>query len=212
MPFVTGFLWVGRVSDDIALLQVIRAGETPAPHGGYSALVAVLFLLLNGLSAPLVAEAAPLRAGAATANITPPLGIEINGGTAPVIATHVHDELHARALVLDDGSNRLAFVVVDNCLIDRPVFDEAKALIFRHTGIPSNHVSLSATHTHSAGSVTGAHLSEPDLEYRRWLPRRISDAVRLAVNNLSPAQVAWGSGSVPQHVFCRRITVKPGIT
>ena len=50
--------------------------------------------------------AATLRAGAATANITPPLGIEINGGTAPVIATHVHDELHARALVLDDGSTQ----------------------------------------------------------------------------------------------------------
>ena len=39
-------------------------------------------------------QAAPLRAGAATANIAPPLGIEMNGGTAPVIATHVHDELH----------------------------------------------------------------------------------------------------------------------
>ena len=48
--------------------------------------------------------AATLRAGGATANITPPLGIEINGGTAPAIATHVHDELHARALVLDDGT------------------------------------------------------------------------------------------------------------
>src|SRR5262245_9735662 len=97
---------------------------------------------------------AEFRAGAATVNITPPLGIEINGGTAPVIATHVHDELHARALVLEDRSTRLAFVVADNCLIDRALFDEAKAFIFQHTGIPSNHVALSTTHTHSAGSAT----------------------------------------------------------
>jgi hypothetical protein len=34
-------------------------------------------------------------------------------------------------------------VVVDNCLIDRAVFDAAKALIFQHTGIASNHVSIS---------------------------------------------------------------------
>ena len=159
-----------------------------------------------------LAARAELRAGAAIANVTPPLGIEINGGTAPVIATHVHDELHARALVLDDGATRLAFVVVDNCLIDRAVFDAAKALVFQHTGIPSNHVAMSATHAHSAGSVTGVHLSEGDIEYRAWLPRRLADAVRIAVNNLAPARVAWGRGSVPQHVFCRRVLVKPGVT
>ena len=171
-----------------------------------------LCLFVLGSVWPPPALAVGFRAGAATANITPPLGIEINGGTTPVIATHVHDELHARALALDDGATRLAFVVVDNCLIDRALVDEAKALIFRHTGINSNHVSISTTHTHSAGSVTGVHLSEPDPPYRAWLPKRIADAVRIAVNNLAPAQVAWGSGRVPQHVFCRRVTVRPGVT
>jgi hypothetical protein len=169
-------------------------------------------LLSFALSFLLVCPAdAALRAGAATADITPPLGIEINGGTHPVIATHVHDALQARALVLDDGAVRLAFVVVDNCLIERALFDEAKALVFQHTRIPSNHVAMSCTHTHSAGSVCGVHLSEPDPDYRKWLPRRLADAVRLAVNHLAPARIAWGSGSVPQHVFCRRITVKPGL-
>ena len=100
--------------------------------------------------------------------------------------------------MLDDGSTRLAFVLVDACLIDRAVFDAAKALIFQHTGLASNHVCLAATHTHSAGSVCGVHLSEPDPAYRAWLPRRIADAVRIAVNQLAPARVAWGSGSVPQ--------------
>lgn len=155
---------------------------------------------------------AALRAGAAALDVTPALGIEINGGTAPVKATHVHDPLMARALVLEAGPVRLALVVVDSCLIDRPVFDEAKRLIFQQTGLASNHVSISTTHTHSAGSVTGAHLSEPDPIYRAWLPGRIADAVRCAANNLAPAQLAWGQGSVPQHVFCRRILVKPGVT
>ncbi|MSU62799.1 MAG: hypothetical protein EXS31_10450 [Pedosphaera sp.] len=173
---------------------------------------ALLILLLLQIIWTDSSFATPFRAGAATANVTPPLGIEINGGTAPVTATHVHDELHARVLVLDDSAMRLAFVVVDNCLIDRNLFDAAKALIFQHTGIASNFVSISTTHTHSAGSVTGVHLSEPDAAYRAWLPRRIADAVRVAVNNLAPARVAWGSGSVPQHVFCRRVTVKPGVT
>ena len=137
-----------------------------------SVLIWALIATFTGTTGSFSAQ---FRAGAATANITPPLGIEINGGTAPAIATHVHDELHARALVLDDGATRLAFVVVDNCLIDRALFDEAKAHIIRHTSIASNHVSISTTHTHSAGSVTGVHLSEPDQAYRSGLPRRIAD-------------------------------------
>ena len=156
--------------------------------------------------------AGPILAGAATSNITPPLGIEMNGGTAPVYATHVHDELHARALVLDDGTTRLAFVVVDTCLLARPVFDAAKALVLQHTGIPAHHVAMSCTHTHSAGSACSGHLIEADPAYLRELPRRLADSVRLAVNHLAPARLAWGSGAVPQHVFCRRVTVKPGVT
>ena len=120
-----------------------------------------LFLLLLSMNVGGT-RAETLRAGAAAVNITPPLGIEINGGTAPALATDVHDELQAKALILDDGRTRLAFVVVDNCLIDRALLDEAKALIHRHTGLGSNQVCISTTHTHSAGSVTGAHLSEPD--------------------------------------------------
>ena len=166
---------------------------------------ALLILLAVHFAGTACSFAGPIRAGAATANITPPLGIEMNGGTAPGYATHVHDELHARALVLDDGTQRLAFVLVDTCLLDRPVFDAAKALVLEHTGIPADHVAMSCTHTHSAGSACSGHLSEPDPAYRRDLPRRMADSVRLAVNNLAPARIAWGSGTVPQHVFCRRI-------
>ena len=43
------------------------------------------------------------KAGAATSNITPPLGELIVGGWQPIPATNIHDELHARCLVLDDG-------------------------------------------------------------------------------------------------------------
>ena len=172
---------------------------------------ALLILLAIHIAGTACSFAGPIRAGAATFNITPPLGIEMNGGTAPGYATHVHDELHARALVLDDGTQRLAFVLVDTCLLDRPVFDAAKALVFQHTGIPTDHVSMSCTHTHSAGSACSGHLSEADPAYRRDLPGRMADAVRLAVNNLTPARIAWGSGTVPQHVFCRRVTVKPGV-
>ena len=153
-----------------------------------------------------------LRAGAAKACITPALGTPINGGLGPGVARYIHDDLFVRALVLEDGSARLAFAAVDTCLIDRPVFDQAKQLVHRYTGLPPERVMLSATHTHSAGSACGVHLVEAGEAYRAALPGRIADAVRGAVDNLAPAQLGWGCGSVPQHVFCRRLLLRPGVT
>src|SRR5215212_11049237 len=76
------------------------------------------------------------RAGAATSNVTPPLGASLNGGMTDRRATHVHDELHARCLVLDDGTTKLAFAIVDSCMIPRGVVDDAKRLIEQRTKIP----------------------------------------------------------------------------
>src|SRR5438132_173782 len=59
----------------------------------------------------------PFRAGAATSNITPWLGASMNGYFQDRRAAYIHDELHARCLVLDDGRTRLAIVVCDLCML-----------------------------------------------------------------------------------------------
>ncbi len=150
------------------------------------------------------------RAGAAASNVTPPLGVSISGGMRDRTAVHVNDELHARCLVLDDGAARIAFVLVDNCVIPRHVFDDAKELIEQETGIPAAHVLMAATHSHSTPTTTHIFQSEPNTEYLPFLVRRIADGVRRAVNNLEPARIAWGSGDLPDEVFNRRWHLKPG--
>jgi hypothetical protein len=150
------------------------------------------------------------RAGAATSNITPPLGASLNGGFTDRKATHIHDELHARCLVLDDGTTRLAFAVCDSCMLPRELVDEAKRLIQKQTGIPPQNVLVSATHTHTAPTATPVFQSDPDPEYLKFLTTRIADGVQRAANNLAPAQIGWGVGKQPDHVFNRRWRMKPG--
>ena len=162
------------------------------------------------LSLAMVAPAAEFKAGAAAVNITPPLGTVINGGFRPIIAENVHDELHARALALTDGKTTLAFVVVDNCVIPREVFDAAKAILTNEVALPPANVMMSSTHSHSCGSVQEAYLTPASEPYRAQLPRYIADAVRRAMHNFAPARVAWGSGNLPQHVFCRRWRLNEG--
>jgi neutral ceramidase len=147
------------------------------------------------------------QAGAAASNITPPLGGGIVGGWGTPESTHIHDELHARALVLDDSETRLAFVIVDIIGLNRDLIDETKRLIKEETDIPEVNIMISATHTHSAISATGG---QPFNDYQLFLIRRIADAVRVAINNLEPARIGWGSGSVPDQVFVRRWKMKPG--
>lgn len=149
------------------------------------------------------------KAGAATANITPPLGLGIVGGWGRPPATNVHDELHARCLILDDGTTKLVFIVVDNIGMKRDLIDEAKRLIQEETGIPRANVLVSAIHTHSSVSSGGTNGEGFDW-YQEFLIRRFADVTRIALNNLEPAQIGWGAGSVPQHVFVRRYNMKPG--
>lgn len=150
------------------------------------------------------------RAGAATSNITPQLGISVNGYFNDRVAKHIQDELHARCLVLDDGKIRLAFVVCDSCMIPRTVVEAARTRIQQRTGLPGSHVLISATHTHTAPACQGIFQSEPDKEYSDFLVTRIADSVERAVNNLAPAKIAWGVGQVPDQVFNRRWKMKPG--
>src|SRR5687767_4942451 len=173
-------------------------------------------LLLLSLAAAVslhAADAPPLQAGAATSNITPELGGDVVGGFLPFPATHIHDELHARCLVLDDGKTKLALVVCDLLGMHRSLSIEARRLIQEATGIPPENVMVSATHTHSAASALGASRfgsDQPLDDYQRFVARRIADGVRRASNLLRPAQIAFGTVDVPEHVHNRRWVMREG--
>jgi len=160
------------------------------------------------------AAAEPLfKAGAATSNITPPIGQNIVGGFAPSPSTNVHDELHARCLVLDDGQTKLALVVCDLLGIARQVSDEARKIIAERSKIPATHVLISATHTHSASSAMGQdrfRFENTLDDYQQFVARRIADGVQRAVNSLRPAEIAFGTVEAPEHVFNRRWFMQPG--
>src|SRR5262249_26479868 len=112
------------------------------------------------------------RAGAAKADITPWMGLSIAGNMHDHRGTNIHDQLHARCVVLDDGETRLAIVVADSCMIPRPIFDAAKKLVHERNGLPLEHILMAATHTHSAPAATGIFQSEPDPDYQAFLTRQ----------------------------------------
>jgi len=114
--------------------------------------VETVILGITLVSALGVCAADTFRAGAAKGNITPELGGKIVGGFSPFPATHVHDDLWVRALVLDDGKTRVAVAVCDLIGISQDVSDKAQQLLQEETGLPARNLLVAATHTHPATS------------------------------------------------------------
>lgn len=170
----------------------------------------LLSLLL--LLTPCSLQAADLKAGAYAQDVTPErFPVSVNGGFADRKATSANDPLHARCLVLDDGTTKLAIVVVDSCMIPRELMDAAKALAEKATGIPATNILISATHTHTAPAVAGVFQSDPDAEYVKFLTKKIAEGIEKAHKNLASAKIAWGVAEEPNQVFNRRWKMKPGM-
>ncbi len=173
----------------------------------------ILATALLALGTPLPAQepAMKFRAGAFAQDITPTrFPISVNGGMNDRLATKVHDRLHARCLVLDDGTTKIALVVCDSCMIPREVTDPAKKLAAKLTGIPPERILISATHTHTAPTVAGVFQSEPDSEYQKYLAAQIAAGIKKAHSNLQLAKIGWGVAREPNQVFNRRWKIKPG--
>lgn len=172
--------------------------------------------LLFAAALPALAADAPARppgimAGAVAVDVTPEhFPISVNGGFADRKAASAADKLHARCLALDDGKTKVALCVVDSCMIPRELGDAARAEASKTTGIPAEHILISATHTHSAPTVTGVFGSDPDDRYAKFLASKIAAGVVAAHAKSDYVTVGWGSADEPNHVFNRRWLTTPG--
>lgn len=174
----------------------------------------LLLLLALGCGGELAAAAPVFRAGAFAIDVTPvELPVIVNGGMTERTADKVHDRLHARCIVLDDGGDAgpIALVVVDNCMMPRSLLDDAKKRIADSTGISPARIMISATHTHSAPSVVGCLGSDVDEKYAAFLPGQIAKGVQLAHKQLTPARIGWAVGRDEKNVACRRWKMKDGV-
>lgn len=182
-----------------------------------------------GLSAVLLslamvssAQAQALRVGRAAIDITPPLEMPFQVPQRPpypvVPAEGIHDPLHAKAVVFEQGGTRAAIVACDVTALPTAIVVQARKLIGEHTAVPPENVMITATHTHT-GPVLGPRFFEHAtpvemkiaLDYLDRLPRMIAESVRVAEANLAPARLQAAIGHVPDVAFNRRFLMKNGL-
>lgn len=166
----------------------------------------------------LLAFAAALSAGTAQVKITPPDGTPMAGYYYERGSTGVHDDLWAKAIVLESGGARTALVACDIINLTRGVADQAKRLIEQQTGLKPHQVMISATHAHTGPVIAGGSSRYESATapggkadaYARWLPERIAESVRLAAAAMKPARLHSGAGSESMIAFNRRFHMSDG--
>jgi neutral ceramidase len=152
------------------------------------------------------------KAGAAQVDVTPPLGTMINGDFVTHYAQRIHDNLFAKALVLQNEQTAIAIVVVDICAMQKDLIDRVKNKIAAALPVASSNILICSTHTHYGGSVADLLLGHADLPYSRKLEAGIVEAVQQAFKKLRPAKIAHGHFDVPEHVVGRRFFMKKEFT
>ncbi|RLG41184.1 MAG: hypothetical protein DRO05_04645 [Thermoproteota archaeon] len=92
-----------------------------------------------------------IRAALSETVITPPVGIPLTGFMErDKVSQGVHDDLYARALVLEEGDEIISIVSLDLVSVDREFVVSTRQLINEMTGIPEENIMIAATHIHSS--------------------------------------------------------------
>ncbi len=178
----------------------------------------LLVCLLLSLAVSATLQAGTARVGVASVDITPPLGIPMAGYYHERGADGVNDPLFCKALVIESGGERAAFVVLDLISVTRSITDQTRSAVAQATGIPGERVMISATHAHTGPELANRGKRSSDMggqsqlatDYTEGLAAKIAESVRLANDRLQPAQLSAAKGRCEELTFNRRYYLRDG--
>lgn len=168
-----------------------------------------------------------LQAGAARVEITPNPGTHLAGAVGQKRpAKMVLDPLYARAVVFDDGNQRICLLALDITIITEEYTETIRQAAAAY-GLKPEAVMVHATQTHSAPPI-GHFMLDPDFPpvpegmewlrggdeaYSKWAAQQAADAIGQAVDRLEPVEIAAASGTDGRWAANRRaVTLDGGIT
>ncbi|MFC1538136.1 neutral/alkaline non-lysosomal ceramidase N-terminal domain-containing protein [Candidatus Latescibacterota bacterium] len=120
---------------------------------GFTAIIASVIIVVSGCSRSEV-ETSSLLVGVGETIITPSENVRMRGFARSQVSTGVHDDLHARSLVVEDADGSTAVLMtVSLCGMSEEFAKHIRSGITEKTGIPGDSIVISCTHTHSGPNV-----------------------------------------------------------
>ncbi len=102
-----------------------------------------------------MSENTRINIGLAERVITPPLGVKMGGFAARKgVAEGVHDDLHARAMVVEGPETAVAILSASVIGLDQEIVDGVRKAVEQQTGLSGAHILMAPTHTHSGPTAS----------------------------------------------------------
>jgi neutral ceramidase len=131
------------------------------------------------------------------------------------LSTGIHDSIHHRIIVLDDGVTQFFLVSSEICLMSPSEYDHVAELLQKKWGINPLNFWWSVTHTHSAPEVGVPGLAEvfmgdrykheADTAYTSFIEQTLINGIIEARQKLEPAKLGIGWGFSQANINRRAI-------
>ena len=106
----------------------------------------------------------------------------------------IHDNLYVKALLLDDGKERLLFISIDLLFHDYELTETVKQFAYEKHRISNECLFLSYTHTHGGPAIRGyGDPSQYSEEYEQFLLARIKSCIDRTMLNQYEGSIEYGS-------------------
>ncbi len=170
-------------------------------------LVLVLALSLFGCSESK--KAAGLEVGFGRIAIVPDYEVQLSGGAATRYSEGNQDMQYITCIALRYGEETFLIGTMDFLTTDDVYADPARALMSAATGVPMENILLNSTHTH-AGAAIRSNGSKNVEHFRNDFNLWAERAAKEAMNDLSPAEVSYGSTKTEGMAFVRHYLMSDG--
>jgi len=151
-----------------------------------------------------------LRCGFYEMDITPFVGCRIPGSFEKRTVEGVLDTPYAKAVVVDNGTEKVAIVCSDILYIYGESYKKILDRICANTDLKRENIMVTATHNHSGGPTDYDLHTEEDKLYVELAWRKAADAVILANQRLQEATVGFSSAEMEGCNFVRDFYMKDG--
>jgi hypothetical protein len=148
----------------------------------------------------------PLTAGFASRLVNPLVGCPMEGLGQKGGARSIHDDLHLRALALEQDGREVLLVGMDLLFFERSVIDRYKGALSRVCGLRADQILLNTSHNHAGPRLTHwAYSDGPDADYLEQVETALLEAAVEARQRREPVTLRAGMTTTDLPVSRRQL-------
>jgi hypothetical protein len=149
-----------------------------------------------------------MKAGTASADITPPLGIVPQGHGTAIPSHSVLAPLEVRCVAFEDSGAAAAIITLDVIGATLELTQRIRGLVQDACGITVDAILVASSHTHCAPPMLPLAGLSPDPDYVQRIVDAAVDCAVAAQQNLQPVTMGLGAGSAHFNINRRPISGK----